>query len=731
MAGRTFNWADHCFRTGINSDYNISISGAGDRMNYYMSAGYANNESARRGDKYNTVRVNMKLTGTVNDWLEIGGNVNFQERSDDSRPIDFASATRNSPYANFRDKDGNLDPFPHGTLISNYRGWNWDFEEQYNFLERGYSTFNSIFTSKITLPFNITYSFNISPRYQFYYNRYFQSAEHPNRLPANVGADRTQRKRFEWSLNNTINWDYTFVKKHHINLTLVQEAEEFKSWEDEIRARNLLPTDALGFHNTQVGGKLESSFSSSDEHHSAAGLMGRLFYSFDERYMFTATIRRDGYSGFGINNPYATFPSFAASWTFTNERFFRWDVMNTGKLRLSWGQNGNRSLSNPYIALSDLRLGSSLYGYLGSSGSLSEVQFLYVNRLGNPNMSWEKSEAINFGLDYGFLNNQITGSIEGYTITTRNMIMNKSLPAFTGFSQIATNLGEVVNSGFELSISSQNIKRENLVWNTTFNLSYNKNKIKHLYYEYEDVLDNAGNVIGQKERDEYGRWFIGEDISTIWNYRVIGIWQPDEIEEAAKSNQKPGDPKVANTYTADDRKNADGTTTPVYNDYDKEFLGKTAFPLFWQMRNNFTLYKHFEFSFNIYSNWGAKFSDTNYLNVDNYSNTITSGAANIVKKEFWTPDNLTNNYARLNALGPTGAETPPKYRDGSFIRLENISLGYNLPKLLLSKWNISNAQIYANIRNVAIWEKEKYYYGDVETKGFLNRVYTLGLNITL
>lgn len=730
LAGRTFDWEDYAFRTGFNQDYNLSVSGAGDSMNYYLSMGYADNKGAVVGDDYSTVRANMKLTANVTKWLEVSANVNFQDRTNGNLSINVGSTVQNSPYASYKDENGSLVMKPMGGVsYPTLPGYNYDFERQYLDLESGYTVLNSIFTAKVKLPFNITYSFNASPRYQFYHYRYFSSAERPESNPIYRGVDRNQAKDFDWSLNNTINWDYTFAKVHHFNLTLVQEAEEFRHWADQINARNIQPSDALGFHNTANGGKLESSFTSNDTHQSALGFMARLFYSYDDRYMMTATFRRDGYSAFGSNNPYANFPSFGFSWAFTNEKFFKWKAMSTGKLRLSWGKNGNRSLSDPYISLANLRNGINQYGYLDASGNLKEMQYLLVERMASPDLKWEKSAALNFGLDFGFLNDRITGSLEAYVVKTQDMIMAKQLPNFTGFSSIATNLGEVQNTGFELTVNSHNIQRENFTWDTSFNFTYNNNKIKHLYYEYEDVLDDKGNIIGSKERDEYGTWFIGKPISEIWSYKVTGIWQADEADEAAKVGQVPGDPKVANLYTEDDKINEDGTRTPVYNDKDKTFLGQTTSPFFWQMRNSFTFLKDFEFSFNMYSYFGSKYLDTSYLNRDNTSNVITYGA-NLAKKEYWTPENPTNKYARLDAKGPTGAESPGILRNRSFIRLENITLSYTLPQSLLKRWNIQTAKVYGTVRNVGVISFEKYNYGDIETFGYLNRVFTLGLNLT-
>lgn len=247
-------------------------------------------------------------------------------------------------------------------------------------------------------------------------------------------------------------------------MTLVQEAEERRSWGDNLSANNLQPTDALGFHYVKAGDKESSAFSSDDGHETADGMLARLFYSYDDRYMFTGSIRRDGYSAFGTSNPRATFYSTAFGWTFTNEKFFNWEPMSFGKLRFSWGQNGNRSLANPYIALADLGSGTGgTYGYVDASGNTTEYRYFTMNRLANTHLQWEKTTAWNIGLDFGFLNNRISGSVEYYHMPTTQMIMNQSLPGFSGFGSVTTNLGEVQNRGVEISLSTTNIKM--MCWN--------------------------------------------------------------------------------------------------------------------------------------------------------------------------------------------------------------------------------------------------------------------------
>ncbi|MFV0332429.1 MAG: SusC/RagA family TonB-linked outer membrane protein [Dysgonomonas sp.] len=745
LAGRTVDWADKTYRTGFNQDYNASISGAGENVNYYFSLGYLKNQGAAKSDEYEAIRANMKLDANVTKWLQIGANVNFQNRSDGEVGIDLDYQMRNSPYADYADENGNPVQYPLDGSYSQ-RGYNYDFQKQYLELEKGYTTLNTILNAKITLPYNVTYTFNASPRYQFFYDRYFMSAELPGSDPASRGVNREQTKRFDWSHNNTLAWDYTFNQKHHAMLTLVQEAEILQSWKDRIEARNIQPSDALGFHNTKNGTKENSTFESYDTYQTADALLARLFYSYDDRYMITGSIRRDGYSGFGASNKYATFPSAGTAWTFTNEEFFKWDhIMNNGKLRISYGKNGNRGLSDPYQALSNLYAGAGkMHGYIDSKGELNLYRYLMAERMANPNLQWEKTASWNFGLDFGFLNDRISGTIEYYNMKTHDMIMRQSLLTFTGFNNITTNLGQVDNRGVEISLNTQNIDTKDFKWTTRFGFSYNKNEIKHLYYQYEDVLDANGNVTGSKEMDDLTNgWFIGKPVSQIWNYRVTGIWQKDEVEEAARHGQVPGDPKVENSYTADDIVNADGSITPVYNDKDRQFLGQTSPPIHWSVRNEFTLWKDLTFSFNIYSYMGHKSLAGYYLNFDDDGGRMTYALQNVPEKEYWSIDNPSDKYGRINAQGPSkigGPASPGRLYDRSFIRLENISVGYTLPKKWVSKFDIQNVKVYASVRNVATWAKD-WEYGDPEVDpafdsgngkygGLATRVYTLGLNLT-
>ena len=722
LAGRTYDWEDATFRTGFNQDYNASISGATDRVSYYLGFGYLNNEGAIQGDDYHTYRANMKLNAKITDWLEVGANVNFQDRSDISQKVPLGSnywddnQLRESPYASRFDAEGKEVQYPRTGNPTN-GGYNYHFQQQYLDLDKGYTVLNTIFNAKVTLPYGFTYQFNIAPRFQWFYDRYWMSAELPDSKPAERGSNRNTSKTFNWNLNNTLTWDRTFADLHHFTVTLVQEAEENRYWYDEIHARNITPSDVLGFHYIEGANLEQSSFKTNDTHYTAAAYLGRLFYGYMDRYMLTATVRRDGYSAFGHNNPWANFWSLGASWVLSEEKFAQdWKWLDMAKLRLSYGTNGNRSLSDTYLALSNLANGG-LYAYYLTGGSKQEVlNALQVSRLGNPNLEWEKTSSWNFGVDFSILSRRISGSIDLYHKRTHDMIMSQRLPNFTGFSSITTNLGEVTNTGFEISLNTRNIDTENFKWNTTLGFSYNKNRIKHLSYEYDEN--------GKETDDTTNGWFIGKPIGEIWYWDTDGIWQADEAEEAAKVNQKPGDPKVINYCTEDDK--ADGT--PVYNDKDRIYHGTTQPPIYWNMRNDFTFLKNFTFSFSMYSYMGHKSRAGYWLNGDNSGSMFTQ-TCNTFKKEYWTPENPTNDYGRLGAVGPSGVTGIEKVYNRSFVRLDNITLGYTIPKELTSKIGVQRIHLTAGINNVCTidsWE-----YGDPETGGFANRQFQFGLNVTL
>jgi TonB-linked outer membrane protein, SusC/RagA family len=726
--GATYDWYEGSFQVGLQQNYNVSLAGkATDKVNYYLGLGYQENEGIIPGDFYRAYRANFKIDAKVNKWYSTGFNVNFQDRTDLGAPGDDdipgfvtdwgGQIINNSPFAYPWLDDGTLDPQPMGNSLN--QGTNTAFHNQYKTLQRGRATINTTLYHTIRLPFNITYTMNFSPRMQWFHNRYHESSQNPF-WTDNGKAVRENVKRYEWQIDNIINWDYTFARKHNVKVTLLQNAESHYMWKETMTARDFLPTDALGYHNMGAGNPQKTTISSDDQKHTGDALMARMFYSFDNKYMITASIRRDGYSAFGKKNPRATFPAVAVAWNFGEEKFLEsFRPLTSGKLRLSWGQNGNRDIGI-YTALANLTTGAGRYPYVKPDGTVNELAQLYVDRMANHNLKWEATSSWNAGLDLSFLGSRINASIDVYHKPTTDMLMRFNLTDITGFDNVTSNLGEVVNDGFELQLNTVNMTKRNFEWNTTFGFFYNKNKIKHLYYTYEDILNDNGEVIGSKELDDLGnRWFIGQDIHVIWDYKKLGIWQESEKDAATRYGQKPGDVKVLDV---DD----DGQL----NDKDKVFQGTEVPRYRLTMRNDFTIYKNFDLSINMYAYLGHKQSTTEYLNNTGASMERTNSHI----RGYWTPENPSNEYARLNSTKPQNV-TVPWVMDKSFVRLENISLAYTVPSKFASRLLMTSCRLYASVRNLGFYAPN-WQYWDPETgrtEGIdrgsqpLPRTYSIGL----
>ncbi len=716
FAGNTYDWYDAVWQTGVRQNYNVSLSGQTPNVNYYWSLGYQDNKGNQTGDRFVNYRTNLRLDAKVTSFLEVGANLLLQTRDEGFQKVDWEGMCSNSPYSTPYYEDGTLNPWPMGEGHQ-VPGVNSFYNLSMTDKSAGAQTVTGNFYAKVKLPFNISYQFNFAPRYGWTQNRYWTSAASVFDT-THGSASRETAQSVTWTLDNIIKWNYTFADKHQFDVTLLQSAEQYQYWSEKMSGSQFSPSDILQWHYMQAAGV--KSMSSNDEKYTGDALMARLFYSYDNRYMLTASVRRDGYSAFGRSNPRATFPTLALAWNFTNEKFFAWEPMSTGKLRLSWGKNGNRAVGI-YQALSQLNTGSGIskYSYATQAGTLYELSTLQIARMSNTDLKWESTASWNAGLDFGFFNNRLSGSMEWYYMPTTDLLMDRTLPNITGYSAVVSNLGEVTNSGFEILLNSINIEQENFNWSTTFSLSHNRNRIKHLYYTYEDVLDASGKVIGSKEVDDINRgWFVGRDMSTIWATKFIGVWQENEAEEAAKYGQKPGDARAFDV-NKDYRISQD----------DNVFMGVRDPKVRLSLTNNFVLYKNWDVSFNLYSYLGHKKTTTDYLNYFGHKEDYLNSPI----RNYWTAENKSNSFARLKSTRPSNVE-PQKVISGDFIRLENISIGYNVPKKVTRVLGAQEIHLYGTIRNVAIWAFSKDWskanYWDIETGGSMPRTYTLGASVT-
>ncbi|MBA4410519.1 MAG: TonB-dependent receptor [Bacteroidota bacterium] len=718
-AGKSVDWTDMVFQNGLRQDHNLSLSGKKDEVTYYMSLGYNNNEGIIVGDAFTTIRSRLSLDAKVTDWLTVGINTQFSNRDESKRnrsgnpdptiQADWGLRVNDSPWGSvFKDNSTvwRISPVDDLGRGAKHPLYDMTFQTRRQF----YNTLNTTLYATVKLPFNISYQVNFAPRYEWYEFMNHQSTKHEDWALFGGQAKRLQTKTYSWQIDNLIKWNQTFNKIHKFDVTLLVNAEKLQSWSNYMSAQNFQPTDALEYHRMQAGTGTTFQITSNDEYETANALMGRVFYSLKDRYMLTMTLRRDGFSAFGQNHPYGIFPSAALGWVITEESFAKNDFMTYGKLRFSWGSNGNRAIGR-YDGLSDMSTGK--YPYQTLSGTVYEGTQLFVNRMANPDLKWEQTESFNFGLDFSILNGKFDGSLDYYTATTKDVLVDRALPDILGFSSVASNLGQVNNHGFEIVLNSRIMKRENFTWNANVNFTLNRNKIVSLYGDLVDVKDASGNVIGQKEPDDYTNgWFIGKAIDIIWQPKIAGVWQIGEEAEATKYGQFPGDFKLEDV-------NADGKI----NNLDNQFLGNREPRFRWNMRQEFTIFKNFEASFMLYSYWGHKTTMNSAKNRDGFPERINSYVI-----PFWTPETPYNDYARIYSA--QGGAVFDVWRDRSFIRLDNISVSYNVPSSLLQRAQINNLKVFTTIRNVGWWAPT-WNFWDPENSGPNPRYYTIGVNLTL
>ena len=513
LDGKSVDWADMVFQNGLRQDYNASISGKTKGVNYYWSMGWTDNEGIIVNNGYKSFKTRLNLDAKINKFLTVGLNAQFVQRDASAIGADWVQYQKLTPYGSPTNEDGTMKLNPGDDTSAKHPLIDSYYTDKRNVI----NNLNANIYAKVSLPFNISYQMNFSPRYEWATDYVHKSSEHPSWKDFGGSASRTFRNDFLWQLDNIVKWKQTFAKVHDVDFTFLFNAEKFQRWSDEMNNEGFDPNDDLGYHYMKGG--ILPTISSNDEYRTGDALMARLFYSYDNRYMITGTVRRDGYSAFGQKNPRAVFPSVAVGWVFSDEPFLKkLNWLDYGKLRFSWGLNGNRDIG-VYRALA--RMGNSKYMYVSPDGKVYNGSYLYVNSLANKELKWERTASFNLGLDFSIFNERLKGNIDIYKANTKDLLIERTLPELIGFSSVMSNLGEVENKGIELSLTSKNIDTKNFAWSSTFNFTLNRNKIVHLYGDMVDVLDENGNVVGQKEADDIkNKWFIGKSLDEIWGLEV-------------------------------------------------------------------------------------------------------------------------------------------------------------------------------------------------------------------
>jgi TonB-linked SusC/RagA family outer membrane protein len=690
-----FDWWGAATSRGNIQDHQLSLSGGSDKTTYLVSGGYTKQLGYIINDKFNrkTVRINIETKAT--DWWKIGAQTFATVNDYSGAEPSLSNIVRHSPLLVPYDADGKLIPFPTNTVLAN-PFLTYDVEDY----DKRLTLFGNFF-SEISVPFvkGLTYRLNYGNNYRTT-NRYYASEWAAGQTGQ---ASKDMDTYYDFTLDNIVTYNKV-IGKHEFTGTLLYSAINREYSRLNGNATNFTSL-TLGYNSLQQG---TNQFTTSNAwQESLTGQMARLNYKFSDRYLLTATVRRDGFSGFAANEKYGIFPSASVGWIITDEPFFKYSAINFLKVRAGYGTNGN--LTGRYTSLATV---SPSAAYVFGDGGTT-VFGQQVGSLPNRDLKWESTRGLNLGLDFVVLKSRLSGNVDLYRNRTNDLLFDVTIPDITGFSTIRTNVGNVENQGIELSLTSVNLETRGLKWSTTFNISGNRNKIVKL---------TGADADGDGVEDDLvsSGLFIGRSINTIYDLKTNGLYQ---IGDDIPTGYSPGTFRIVDG-------NGDGKLERAT---DRQFLGRQE-PDYRTSLLNTVEYKGFTFRIFFNSVLGGKNS---YLlaNNPNLGGTLDDNSRRLnyfSGIDFWSPSNPNATYAR-SAVAPTLGGSV--YQNRSFVRLQDISLSYRFGGGVLKKMRADNLSVFVSAKNLATWTDWQGW--DPETaQGFTDsgrpvlKGYSVGLNVT-
>lgn len=703
-AGTTTDWVEEATQQGVIQDHNVSISGGSQDVKYFISGDYLNQKGVIKGYDFKRIGLRSNLDVNVTSFLTIGTSLFLTSNNFDGGRANLLLATAMSPYGQEYNTNGTYTIYPMSP------------EQLYTNPLLGLTTtqirrttnINGNGYAEVKFPGALTgLKFRLNAGYTYFPEK---NGSYVGRLANDLNgtASSFNASTNSYTIENILTYSKD-IKKHHFDFTALYSAQE--------RNYNSTTAGAVGFINDELGlnnigaGATQTSGSYRDRY-GLNSQMGRLFYSYDSKYLLTLTARRDGSSVFGANTTkYGVFPSAAIGWNIINEDFMKnAKVFSNLKLRISYGKTGNEAVG-VYNTITTEGSSRSPFNGISTIGVIP-------NNLGNISLQWETTKTANIGLDFGILNNRINGSIEAYQNKTSGLLLNRSLPIITGYSKVSENIGKTTNKGLELTLNTKNIAGKDFRWETMFVFATNKNKITDLYGDGKDDLGN--------------RWFIGKPIRVVYDYQMTGVWQTGEDVSKQDPTAKPGSLKFAD-LTKDGKITADDRT--ILGQIDPKWTGGIT--------NTFH-YKNINLSIFIQTAQGMTRNNPDLSYGDETGRRNTPAEIG-----YWTPENMSQTRPALsynNTLGYGYAS------DASYTRIKDVTLSYVFSQNLLDKLHLGGLTIYASGRNLHTftkwvgWDPEQTTYGrgsgnsganqqafaaDWTNNYPLTRTFVLGLNVSL
>ncbi|RVT79573.1 TonB-dependent receptor [Flavobacterium sufflavum] len=702
----TTNWTKFVTQTGVTKQHTLSVSGGTEKMKAYGSFGYLDNTGTLKGQSYKRYNGIANVDITPTKWFQMGININASYGLNEygmsnvgrsavaSSDGIYLTARQNLPYAVPLDASGNRIQNPGGdsTIRNVYEEYKYSQDQRLTLKIFGslYGQFDFGGISK-TLD-GLKYRVNFGPDLTSYRNGVYLDGLSSARSGTSF-ASLAKNQTISYTLDNLLLYNKT-LGRHDFGATLLQSQTQYSNEESTMSAQNILNAqnkwNALTTANVTLAG-----YASNITEKGLYSYMGRVTYGFDDKYLVTASGRYDAASQLAPGHKWSFFPSASLAWRIDKESFLQnitW--LNALKLRAGYGATANASV-DPYQTQPPL----AQILYSTSSGVTNSSQ------MGNVELTWERTSQYNYGIDFGVFNNRISGTLEYYTSKTTDLLFDRSIPSVTGFSTTLQNIGETKGNGVELTLNTVNIKTKDFTWESNLSASYQKSTIVKLANGKFDDINNS--------------LFIGQTRGVIYGFENNGVWRPEDAVEMAKFNTAANNP---NLFTF-------GNARPVdqNGDYkidannDRVILGSTEPKYIAGLTNTFK-YKNLELSFFVIGRFAYLY---------NAGGENLSGKTSQRKLDYYTDDNTDAEYQKPFYSAGTGDTYNPifGYKNGSFLKIRNISLGYIFDKDFVEKIGLSRLRIYAQAANPGmIFSKVKWTDLDTRTT-YSNRGFTLGLNV--
>lgn len=687
------DWFKETSQNSLSQNHQLGFSGGNERTQYSFSLNYRDDQGLIKTSYMKRYAGRFTIDDQIKKWLKVGGTLSYNNQSENLVDINDAVARQiveDFPFMPTRYADGtfanNRDyPYAEGTMSSLHRlmGRKYILNTQ--------TTVGSMYS-------NINIAKGLEMRTVFGVNVLTQENNQSQTRTLNIGgngnASTSNRKESFWSLENYLTYNKQIGDKHSLTALLGISWQETNAFSMSASINNFA-TDYFGFNNLGAGAT-NPGVGSGASRFAFNSYFGRINYTLSNKYLFTLTGRADGSSKFGDNHKFAFFPSGAFAWRLSEEDFLKGNnVISNLKLRTSFGLTGNSEIP----AYSSLALLSSNYATLYND---SRVSGTGISRLANPDLRWEKTAQADVGVELGLLKGRVNIEADLYYRETTDMLLDAPVPRTSGYATIRRNVGSMYNKGVEIAINSTNIDNGVVQWNTTFNISMNRNKVLSLATP-SDIF----NVGGPNFTNPTNVIRIGEPVGSFWGLTRLGVWSEAEREEAAKFTSY----RNGLTILPGDIKYLDVNGDKAITDADRSIIGNGS-PKGWGALTNTVRYKNLDLTLELQYMYG---NDVMLMNLHPSEDRQALANSYTSVLNAWTPQNQNTMIAEIRDTRAGYVTNVDSHwiKNGSFLRGRNLLLGYTFPSHVTSKLKLSRLRVYTSAQNFFLLVEDKIV-GDPE-----------------